>query len=52
MHLVESIRARVKAAGGGIELSIPPRKPIRDLLKLLQSLNRGERRRNPQHRRL
>ena len=30
MHLVESIRRRVKAAGGGVELSIPSRGPLRD----------------------
>jgi len=30
VHLVESIRNRVKAAGGGVELSIPLRGPLRD----------------------
>ncbi len=34
VHLVESIRRRVKAAGGGIELSIPPRRSIRELPEL------------------
>ena len=34
IHLVDSIRRRVKAAGGGIELSIPRRRPIRELPEL------------------
>lgn len=33
-HLVESIRRRVKAAGGGVKLAIPRRRPIREIAGL------------------